>query len=204
MKKAIIAVVAGLVAFVAGLAGSYFAMPSIAPSVVETALLSADSLAATPPPDSLALALPDSLLADTSALGASTQQALVAALRDSLAEARQHVQRMEDERSALLERLDATRRGQATATKSPVAQGTIEALSTTLAKLEDKELAAILQQLDLNVLEMLYARASARTRPRLLRALPPDAAARFVRRLTGAPPPPDTTTAPTSIDAASD
>ena len=56
-------------------------------------------------------------------------------------------------------------------------------MSGTLAKLEDKELAGVVERLDMGVLQVLYEKASARNRKRLLQAMPPDAAAGFVRRL---------------------
>jgi flagellar motility protein MotE (MotC chaperone) len=64
-----------------------------------------------------------------------------------------------------------------------------EDLSKTLTKMEDKELRAIVQQLDPEVLATLYKQASGRNRTRLLQALPPTQAAQFVHRLTGASAP---------------
>ncbi len=76
----------------------------------------------------------------------------------------------------------------------------IQKLNSTLGRLEDKELAGVITQLDLGVLEVLYTQASAQNRARLLEDMTPQAAADFVNRLvqpnnaapTRATAPPDT------------
>jgi Mg/Co/Ni transporter MgtE len=56
-------------------------------------------------------------------------------------------------------------------------------MTGTLTKLEDKELSAVLEQLDLAVLETLYIEATGRNRTRLLQAMPAERAALVVRGL---------------------
>lgn len=124
----------------------------------------------TPDPvtDSLAVAEPEP---STIVMSAEPPAVFDAALQDSLA--------------VLRRELDAAHRALETADAPPVdRQAEAQALSGTLSKLEDAELRAILQRLDLDVVEMLYAASSARNRTRLLQALPSDRAARFVRYLT--------------------
>jgi Mg/Co/Ni transporter MgtE len=59
----------------------------------------------------------------------------------------------------------------------------VRSLSATLPKLEDKELTAILQQLDLLLLSRLYQEATERNRTRLLQNLSSERAAQFIRHL---------------------
>ena len=143
--------------------------------------------------DSLAMAEP---APHTTVMSADPPAVFDAALQDSLA--------------VLRRELDAARRELESAGSPPVdRQAEAQALSGTLSKLEDAELRAILQRLDLEVVEMLYAASSARNRTRLLQALPSDRAARFVRYLTtgsagaDAPEPTPVPTAPVTEAAAS-
>jgi hypothetical protein len=154
MKQVILPAILALVCFVASLAGTYAFVPKPAPNTVD-----ADSLA-------VAEAGPR-----TTIRNADPPAVLDVALQDSL--------------SILRTELDAARRELESAGAPPVdRQAEAQALSGTLSKLEDAELRAILQRLDLDVVEMLYAASSARNRTRLLQALPSDRAARFVRYLT--------------------
>ena len=115
---------------------------------------------------------------------------------------------MEQEKTALLTEVETlTSRIQAMEGRRVEA----EALGTTLAKLEDKQLAAILQNLDPRVLELLYLKASARTQARLMQSLPPERAASFIRSLVKippssdpAPPPTTPTTAASATEGASE
>ncbi len=211
MKQALIAVGAVLLAFVVGLAGVYFAMPALSPEMVGKVQAQRDSLAVLDslyslgllpdstyhPPDllaqsdSLAMAQTDSLAqsdslatawgaqADSSdGAFASSESAVV--LQDSMMVLQHSVAGLIQENGELLEQLKALREqfeGQQT-------QGArAQELSTTLSKLEDKELARVVEQLDLAVLELLYKNASGRNRTRLLQAMPPQVAASFVQRL---------------------
>lgn len=213
MKKAFLIIAGTLVAFAAGMALMYAAVPTFNPELAEQAQARADSLAALAladttaalalASDTLALA-PDSLRrADTLAARPDT---LVAALRDSLAATQQALALIRAENQALVDDTTALRARLAEAAAARVEAAT---LSATLSKLEDKALAGVLAQLDLGVLEALFAEASGRNRTRLLQALPPDFAARFVHRLMDgpAPPPapavPDTALAPIAAPTAS-
>ena len=211
MKQALIAVGAVLLAFVVGLAGVYFAMPALSPEMVGKVQAQRDSLAvidslyslglltdstyllldSLAQSDSLAMAQADSLAqsdslataggaqADSSdGAFASSESAVV--LQDSMMVLQHSVAGLIQENGELLEQLKALREqfeGQQT-------QGArAQELSTTLSKLEDKELARVVEQLDLAVLELLYKNASGRNRTRLLQAMPPQVAASFVQRL---------------------
>ncbi len=56
-------------------------------------------------------------------------------------------------------------------------------VASTLTKLEDRELSNIVQQLDLELVNLLYQHASPKNQSRLLAAMPADRAARLVRNL---------------------
>lgn len=156
MKQVILPAVLALVCFVASLAGTYAVVPKPAPEPDAA--------------DSLAVAEAEST-PRTTIRNPNAPAVFDAALQDSL--------------SVLRRELDDARRALETADGPPVdRQAEAQALSGTLSKLEDAELRAILQRLDLEVVEMLYAASSARNRTRLLQALPSDRAARFVRYLT--------------------
>ncbi len=209
MKKALIAVGAVVVAFAAGLAGVYFAMPVLSPQMVERAqvhlasLAVADTLARVDslglsaesinrPPDLLAATLPDSLAdaggaqaVSNSADGAAPDGGYTpvedeAAIQDSLALLHQRVEGLLREKGTLVEQVKALRE-QFESQQTQHAEA--KELSATLAKLEDKELAGVVEQLDMAVLEILYKQASARNRARLLQAMPPQVAASFVHNL---------------------
>lgn len=71
------------------------------------------------------------------------------------------------------------------------AEADAAALATTLTRLEDDALGAIVQRLDGHSFTKLYDAATPRNRSRLLDALTPDQAASFIRhRLPGSGPPP--------------
>ena len=208
MKKALIAVGAVVVAFAAGLAGVYFAMPVLSPQMVERAqvhlasLAVADNLARVDslglsaestnrPPDSLAATLPDSLaatlpdsLADAGGVQAVSNSADGAAIQDSLALLHQRVEGLLREKGTLVEQVKALREQFET---QQTQHAEAKELRATLAKLEDKELAGVVEQLDMGVLEILYKQASARNRARLLQAMRPQVAASFVNSLVQPP-----------------
>jgi len=213
MIKAVIATVSVLGAIAVGLVGMYFAMPTLAPEVVEKAVAELDSLArldslaqvltmdlepgGTELPaaiDSLIASSPDSLgramMPESTAEGNANPPMDAAdgavaaggkmALQDSLDALQRRVAALSRERLYLLDEIKAL---QAQQKEQQALQGSVQELSTTLTKLEDKELASVLAQLDVSVLEALYKQASARNRTRLLQAMPPPVAADFIRRL---------------------
>jgi len=60
-------------------------------------------------------------------------------------------------------------------------------LSATLTRIDDRQLAPILRELDMASLEVLYAESTGRNRTRLLQAMPAERAARFINeRVSGA------------------
>lgn len=157
MKHVLLPAIVALVCFVASLAGTYAVVPKPAADAVDS-LAVADPAPLPSAPDTLRSAAPRPMPFDV-------------ALRDSLTLLRRELDAAQRELAATSAR-HADRRAEA------------QALSGTLSKMEDDELAAILQRLDLEVVEMLYAGSSARNRTRLLQALSAERAARFVRYLT--------------------
>ncbi len=167
------------------------------------------------PPDSLAVTLPDSLvraqpdsLADAGSAQDTTRSAdsLASdetttatedetAIQDSLAVLQRTLEGLLKEKGMLLAQVEALQeQSQTQQTQQTAAQE----LSATLAKLEDKELAGVVEQLDMAVLKVLYTQASGRNRTRLLQAMRPEVAASFVNSLVqpgraAVTSPPDTT-----------
>lgn len=205
MKKVIILSIAAILSFVLGTAGIYLAMPSLAPSVVDSTRMSIDSLAY------LALASGDSAgpaaggsqdgairsdtlgtadgAADVDSLRVDTSAPISMAsvesiLSDSLRRTTRRVKRLERENTALTTQLDGMK--QKFDAYSAKQVDTAE-LGKSLSKLEDKQLGNILAGLDLGVVEQLYAEVSGRDRSRLLQNMPPDRAARFVKMLVSGP-----------------
>ena len=180
MKKIVLAAAVGVLSFVAGLVGAYFAMPTVAPDFVETARLQQDSLALLN--DSLLQSLRHDSLgvrADSSLLTLSSD-AQMAALQDSLTDAERQLSEAIAKEIRLAGRVEQLeRRLQAQARQ----QNGAKELAGTLAKLEDKERRALVGRLDTAVLQAIYEEASRSDRVLLLRAMTPERAARFVDRL---------------------
>jgi len=156
MKHVLLPAIVALVCFVASLAGTYAVVPKPSPGAADSLAVSVTSEVAAP--DTLHARPPRPMPFDV-------------ALRDSL--------------MLLRRKLDTAQRKLADVTaRQADRRAEAQALSGTLSKMEDDELSAILQRLDLGVVEMLYAGSSARNRTRLLQALSAERAARFVRYLT--------------------
>lgn len=185
MKQILLLVVLGVLAFVASMAGVLFLMPAPAPAETTAA---ADTLQAAPvsmlPPDTLA-ALTDSLYGPSIAL--PLHEAIVATLRDSIRVLTERQQQLAEEAQLLY----AERRGTPSGRAPSATAEQVAALTKTLSQLDDKELTAVLRQLDLNDLEQLFRSASARSRARMLAAMPAEQAGQLVRRLTRDPAPAD-------------
>ncbi len=203
MKKVLIAVAVSLFSFAAGLIGFYFALPSVAPDRAEEARMHLDSLMAaadTTRLDSLqrmfaadSLNLPEAaldsvllILGDTSVapslevVEAARQQ--MAALRDSLRMREKSLHDAIIRADSIEKKLgEQLAKPKTQPEKKNEKQIDVADLSAALSKLEDKELRAILQQLDVASLETLYQKASGRNRVRLLQAMQPNQAARFVQ-----------------------
>ena len=184
MRTVLFIALGTLAAFIAGLAGTYFVLPMVAPDIVEAQ--QADSLAT----DGLTadhltgdgsagdgFAVTDSLLAaaplplDSTGVAPSDTSF---ASGDSLEALRRQIAEYEAQISAFEAKIDAAQARRAQASE----------LASTLIKLEDRELSRVLDQLDFDVLEILYAEASARDRARMLGALDPARTAVFIRRAT--------------------
>ncbi len=206
-KKYILAAAIGIVSFIVGAAGLYFAMPSINPDRADAARVRLDSLAAVDsssvrdagefvPGDSAGSALQFSVLdsatlhlpmdsvrvmaerADT--MRSYYQSRLIAVLTDSLnrtslrlSEATLQKAALEKQAEVLQERLTA----------KGVQRVDAAGMSSTLSKLEDKELRPVLQNMEETVLEQIYLSSSSRNQSRLLKALNPERAAGLVQRL---------------------
>jgi small-conductance mechanosensitive channel len=204
MRIALI-ILASLFAFLLGFVGLYFVMPAIAPDTVMATQDRLDSLGILPltPQDPHALAavghaLPaDSLHGDSTQTGTpghapstphlgtdpsqvEAQRKTILALQDSLQIANRRLNQLMQDQAALMNQM----RELMEKLKSLEGQRTqVRSLSATLPKLEDKELAAILQQLDLLLLSRLYQEATERNRTRLLQNLSSERAAQFIRHL---------------------
>lgn len=195
MRTLIFIALGTLAAFGASLVGTYFALPFVAPSVVEAHRMAADSLAAdstvTSPSalvDSLGMPIGVATADASTAFGASglgpDSPVVARAISDSLALLRQKVAEYE------------ARLAPPPEPAAPAPRVAIDELAATLAKIEDRELRQVLAKLDLEVLETLYAESSGRNRARLLGALDPTRAASFIQRATTASGPAER--APTS------
>ncbi|WP_457651529.1 hypothetical protein [Rhodocaloribacter sp.] len=210
MKKILIIVAVALPAFFLGFIGIYYAMPMLAPERVEETRHMLDSLRTQASmaglEDSTLVAMQyhafgiitDSLGASLQRLDSSMRESIlqqektIAFLRDSLKMAHERLTSTEQETSELRRVVDELNER-----LKVIEAQRVEAkdLSATLPKLETGELSPILQQLDMNVLEILYSEASGRNRMKILQALSSDRAARFVKQLVSgksgeaAPPP---------------
>ncbi|ARA94782.1 MAG: hypothetical protein D6685_19670 [Bacteroidetes bacterium] len=203
MSKVVVAAAVSVLAFILGIIGAYMAMPSLDPERVEETHRILDSLSRAD--TTLSFAQIDSLIrADTAARPVPTPEPApepdvpperIVALEDSLTMLREELKASKETLQSLQRQVQAMQQRW-----SELERRRQEAsrLSGTLTKLEDAELGAVLEQLDLSVLEMLYIEASGRNRTRLLQAMPPERAALVVRKLVNpeapetAPPPADT------------
>ncbi|NBB99892.1 MAG: hypothetical protein GVY15_03405 [Bacteroidetes bacterium] len=202
IKKALLAVGASLIAFAVGLIGAFFLLPMVAPDVADELLNPPDSTAM--PADSLHLANGDSLARNparalldslahdsTAVLDSTLLQALepdmvtlhedsIAALRADLRDKMRAQEALEQELALLRSEVTDLR-----ARKDDMTE-----LSATLTRIDDRQLAPILRELDMASLKVLYAESTGRNRTRLLQAMPAERAARFINeRVSGADAP---------------
>lgn len=186
MRAVVLTATATLLAFAAGLAGTYFLLPMAVPGLVETP--TADDAAPEELPFAQAVLAGDSLALAT-LFGEDGRPPLpgdsAALLLDSLAVLHARLRESEDRITRLLEQIQDLERqiAGAQAQRTRVAE-----VAATLTRLEERELGRLLSQLDHEVLATLYAEASPRDRARILAALAPARAAVLVRRATGLPP----------------
>lgn len=206
MKKALVFAAVGLLCFVVGTVGIYVAMPALSPERVDstrvrldrlglvleaqTDLVLPDASDARPPdslpPGSIATESADSFATADVAVARATTQELVGALKDSLGASAEMIRALRADTSALGKRVE-----QLSAQIAAITDRNVEAatLSQSLVKLDGKQLGSILAGLELDVIELLYQKASARERTRLLESMGSDQAARFVRTLVKGPQP---------------
>ena len=187
-KQALIAVGAALAAFAVALIGAYFAIPMVAPDVAAQAR-SADSLAtaagstlSSEAEGATALAAAP---ADTSSAAPGTAAAAVTkALRDSLQIVQQRLEEVQAATNTLRQEEQALREQLSEAEDARVQ---VDELGSALLKMEERELNALLKEVDMSVLKQLYREASGRARTRLLQAMSPARAARFVNQMVEGP-----------------
>lgn len=200
---------ATLAAFAVALVGAYLTLPELAPGVVTDA--SSDSLTASGPDttvtktaaleeagsseepgrtDTAASGASSSATAADTALApsdSSTQAAAGATLRDSLQALQDRLRQAKDEVDSLREEAKILRtEADSLRTQLSDARATqikVDELSNALLDMERRELTALLKDVDMNALEQLYQQASGRSRTRLLQAMAPARAARFVNKV---------------------
>ncbi len=198
IKKALLAAGASLIAFAVGLIGAFFLLPVVAPDFAEELLNPPDSTAM--PADSLTLADGDSLAPDparalldslahdsTAVLDSTLLRALEPGMltihEDSIAALRADLRDKMRAQEALEQEL-ATLRSEVTDLRNR--KDDMTELSATLTRIDDRQLAPILRELDMASLEVLYAESTGRNRTRLLQAMPAERAARFINeRISG-------------------
>lgn len=194
MKKVGLLLGASVVSFAIGLLGLYGSMPYLAPDHVQHSI-----------GDTLSDAVVDSLIrtrmqeAHEDSIQAVEEAALeivgltpdsldnlrfqatrVRALRDSLQLLRETIDREEQHHDSLQTALAEVK---ARAAKLENSEQTAEEISKAFTQIENREMSQILEHVHPTVLRKLYTQASARDRARILRALSPDQAARFLEGL---------------------
>ena len=202
IKKALLAAGASLIAFAVGLIGAFFLLPMVAPDFADELLTPTDSTAM--PADSLRLAdgdsltrnparaLLDSLAHDSTAVLDSTllqalEPDMVTLHEDSIAALRADLRDKMRAQEALEQEL-ALMRSEVTDLRAR--KDDMTELSATLTRIDDRQLAPILRELDMASLKVLYAESTGRNRTRLLQAMPAERAARFINeRVSGADAP---------------
>lgn len=180
MKKSLIVIGVGLLAFSISLIGTYFAMPYIAPDVVAEAQQESDSSATESfAPRHKLEALIDSLnTGNPNELFAERE--MVNRLRDSLTTMHDSLDAIQGRTTTIQAQLDELRRRVSSLEETQVKAAEI---SKTLTDLDIREMRAVIAPLNLNVYEALYAQSTGRDRTKLLQAMPPDKAARLVDRV---------------------
>lgn len=206
MKKVILSVLLGIIAFASGIVGTFMLVPSLAPERSQYALALADSLiqadslahTATYTPNRLQLlkqlldgnqkpppSAEEQLLAilglTPDSLKSIIQRAQeVELLRDSLSYLKQELERATRHQQEILQEIETLKQ------KWSLAESELKRaaeLSKVLPKLDDKQLAAVVRDLDPRIFQRIYLKATNRNRMRLLKALPPDKATEFVENL---------------------
>lgn len=201
--------ITGLLVFLAAATGMFFLMPIIAPDRVQTETLpdslvaSADSMLLEPELEEFtADSFPNLDLFADSAVVASDLAVTEEALRQGLRHVRGQINRLERMIDSLVVlRAEANRiaaeaqaRAEAQAAQAPATaaqaaaatqaqQQQIDEMATAIGRMEDEALRALIAQMDDASLTRLYTASTGRNRTRILAAIPPERAARFVRSL---------------------
>lgn len=195
MKKVLTLAAVTILCFVLGTAGIYLAMPSLSPEKVQDTRARLDSLglltAAPVEPPAAPMPALDTLRADSTDSTTVSEvlpsaQDIIRGLRDSIAVSQSIIQSLTADTSTLSARV-----AELTDQVDELTQKDFEAseLSKSLAKLDARQLGSILAGLEIESIEMIYEKASARDRTRLLESMSPEQAARFVRTLVQGPEP---------------
>lgn len=196
MKRALTLVGIGILCFLVGTVAIYVAMPSLSPDTVVSTRARLDSLGliVSAPLEVAAPAIPEAVAPDSSAAPDSTAlvealptpQEIIQTLKDSIHVTNNLIRSLEADTSALRAQMDGLmlQIDELSAKDFEATQ-----LSQSLIKLDAKQLGNILAGLDLDIIELLYQKASARERTRLLESMSPDQAVRFVRTLVHGPQP---------------
>lgn len=203
MKKIGLLLGASVVAFTIGLMGFYSTMPYVAPDHIKRATGDTLSDAAV---DSLIRARMEEARQDS--MQAVREAALEIAgltedsleilrqratheriLQDSLQALQANLNREQNRRDSLLAALEKTK---ARAKELENSEQTAEEISRAFIEIEDRDMRPILEHIHPTVLRKLYEQASNKDRSRILRALSPDQAARFLAGLVDPSLVPDT------------
>lgn len=181
MKRTLMVGGIALAAFLLSTAGTYFALPYIAPDHVAEMRADDDTL-------TLADTLVDSdeyepavdTLDAEHANQLAEQERRLAVLEDSLTLLHDSLDQTTTEATDLAAEVDNLEDELATLEDNHAEAAEI---SQTLTQLEEREMRAVLDPLDLDVYEALYTISTGRNRTRLLQAMPPDEAAQLVARI---------------------
>jgi len=204
MKKIILSLFLGFLAFVLGLVGVFMTMPQIAPERVEKAkaiadsLIMVDSLQHVSTPNRLKLAS-DALQAESEPPPTFEEQVLAALglsedslkailqraqevdiLQDSLRYLHEQIQSLYQEKEKVRKEIEWLKK------KWDLTEEEMKRaaeLGNVLPKLDEKQLQQIVQNIDPKIFQQIYIQASNRNRLRLLKALPPEKARDFVENM---------------------
>lgn len=195
IKNVGLALGVSVLAFLAGMWGIHKAMPYLQPEHVEqlTGQASPDSTAV----DSLLQAHQSGVSGDSTQTVKETaleiaglsadslrrlhaQAAQAQSLQDSLTSLQKNLQQHQAQNDSLVSALSKSRKqAQAMETSDQNA----EEISKAFTQIENDDMGNILEFMPVNTLKRLYTKASTRDRSRILQALPPDQAARFLQMM---------------------
>lgn len=192
MKKTLQLTGLAALAFILGLIGTYYVLPQVSPGRISG--LAAQDSASQAVVDSLVRARMAEAREDSIAAVEAAALDIVGLTPDSLDTLRLlagQAQQMKDSLQTVTDSLQTeTTRAQelsqeVSALEKKLAQAAnydqkAEEISKAFTEMEDDEMQQILEHTRPRVLQAIYTKASTRDRPRILRALPPELAARFM------------------------